>query len=348
MTETRERDFDFTLTRDDGDGLTFEGYAAVFNTPARIRDVQGEYDEVIAPGAFNKTIQGRKPLFMFNHGKHPVWADLPIGTITEMREDPQGLFIQARMLSHDFFAPLREAIHEKAIPGMSFRFDPRKGRDQWQTRGRGEPRLCVRKEVCVPELGPVISPAYVETTASVRSICSSLERSFPGAVSLGSTRDGVEVETETDPQELVTDAVAKLWGVNGDNLNGVEFHDTYMVFYAPLNDVSDHRGLWQVNYSYTNGTVTIQEPFQVQAQGYIPKGIGAKPPTDLPPRSSNLTATWTERNTDLGTSSDAAPEGTSVDAATQVRTGPTTQAERQQQIRQIQLARRGITRKDVA
>jgi phage head maturation protease len=57
MSEIYERTLPFTLERaeDDGDGLTLSGYAAVFNTPTRIQDHHGEYDEVIAPGAFKRT-----------------------------------------------------------------------------------------------------------------------------------------------------------------------------------------------------------------------------------------------------------------------------------------------------
>jgi phage head maturation protease len=44
------------------DGLTLEGYAAVFNTWADITDRLGEYKEQVAPGAFKRSIGQRTPV----------------------------------------------------------------------------------------------------------------------------------------------------------------------------------------------------------------------------------------------------------------------------------------------
>lgn len=336
MTEYRDREFDFTPSSgDENDGLNFEGYAAVFNQPARIEDERGQYDEVISPGAFNKTIRGSKPLFMFNHGKHPLWADLPIGRITELREDPRGLYVQARMLGHDFFAPLREAIREKAIPGMSFRFEAIKS--DWEMRGRGQPRLRVLKEVRVPELGPVIAPAYTDATMALRSIFTGLDKTFPGVMNIqivGETRDGVtDMDCSTDPQTLIQQAVAERWSLR-DPLQWIEMHDDYMIFGVGNNDISDHRGLWRVDFTIADSVPTLSEPVQMELT-----------PAGSAPRSLEIVGeTRDTTTTDLGTSEEAVID-TSGEAATEVRTGPLTMAQRRQAIRQIQLDRRRIIRK---
>jgi HK97 family phage prohead protease len=337
--ETRTRDFDFTLTRsvEEGDGFTLEGTAAVFNKPARINDGNGEYDEVIAPGAFARSIRsGRKPIFMFNHGTHPVWKDMPIGVVKDWHEDAEGLQFRARLLQHDFFAPIHEAIREKAIPGMSFRFDPVKGKNDWQMRGKGQRPMCTRREINVAEFGPVITPAYVETSMALRSIISGLERSFPGVMNvqiLGETRDGMMMDDDCcDPQELVQEAISSRWSLK-DPLSWVEMHDNYMIFGVGDRDVSDHRGLWRVDFTLVDSVPTLSDPVQMELT-----------PAGSAPRSLELVGE-TRDTTDLGTSEEPAT-GTSEELAEQpVRTGPLSMAERRQYIRLIELERRGITRK---
>lgn len=340
--ETRTRDFDFTLTRsaEEGDGLTLEGTAAVFNHPARIQDRDGtEYDEIIAPGAFKQSIRsGRKPILMFNHGMHPIWKDMPIGTVEEWHEDNVGLQFRARLLAHDFFAPIREAIAKKALGGMSFRFDPIAGKNDWQLRGKGQLPLCTRREIKVPEFGPVIAPAYTETAMALRSIVGGLERSFPGVMNvhiLGETRDGFDLGCVTDPETIIREAVASHWNLR-DPLPWIELHDDHMVFGVGDNDISDHRGLWRVDFTITDSVPAIQEPVQVTPT-----------PVTSAPRSLELVAGETREGTmtnDLGTSEEAVTD-TSTEAAEQVRTGPLSMAERRQALRLIELERRGITRK---
>lgn len=182
------RSVPFTLVRDtgeNGDGLTFQGYGAVFNSPTRIDSWEGTFDEQIAPGAFRKSLRERTPKFQFDHGHHPLIGSIPIGSITDIQEDDRGLFVQARLGQHMIIDLIREAIASGAIDGMSFRFSV--VRDEWQDRdgkpvkpeevdqilyrdpdSRG-PLLRTLKEVKVAEVGPVVWPAYNDTSASVRS-----------------------------------------------------------------------------------------------------------------------------------------------------------------------------------
>ena len=86
------RSVPFEITRAEGDGrggdgLTFEGYAAVFNRTALIRDAAGDFEEQIAPGAFTESLARRKPVLMFEHGKHPLIGSMPLGRIDNIRED---------------------------------------------------------------------------------------------------------------------------------------------------------------------------------------------------------------------------------------------------------------------
>jgi HK97 family phage prohead protease len=161
----------FTL-RDDsaqGDGLTLEGYAAVFDSPTLINDWDGEYEETIASGAFKRTINARKPVLQFDHGQHPVLGSLPIGAIEALAEDTRGLFVRARLLDNWMTEPLRQAITAGAVDGMSFRFQVVK--DVWQEPTElGQLRKRTLKEVRLYELGPVVFPAYADTTVALRSL----------------------------------------------------------------------------------------------------------------------------------------------------------------------------------
>jgi len=167
-TEGLVRSVDFDLLRaEDGDGLTMEGYAAVFDTPTRIDSWEGQFDEVIQRGAFKKTLRERTPVLQFDHGQHPLIGSIPLGTIQSAREDAQGLYVKARLTDNWLVQPVRDAIRDGAVNGMSFRFSVVK--DSWTERGK-QPPLRTLLEVKAPELGPVVFPAYRETSVGVRSL----------------------------------------------------------------------------------------------------------------------------------------------------------------------------------
>jgi HK97 family phage prohead protease len=170
MPELHLRAVPFALEeRSDGDGLTLTGYAAVFNAPAAIHDRLGEYDEVIAPGAFKHTIRNGRPILQFDHGQHPVLGSIPIGTISTLREDARGLYVEARLLDNWMTEPVRQAIEAGAVDGMSFRFSVPEGKDEWVRQDSGRQLRTVR-EVKLAELGPVVWPAYKETELALRSL----------------------------------------------------------------------------------------------------------------------------------------------------------------------------------
>lgn len=164
------RDFGFEFdTRSAGDGRTLEGYAAVFNKPARIRDVGGDFEEVIRPGAFTRSLQTRTPILQWDHGKDPRVGTVPIGAIERLAEDSQGLHVRARLFDNEAVKPVQQAIEAKAIKGMSFRFGVAKDGEQW-TRRSGDIDLRDLTDLDTHELGPVAFPAYDHTSVSVRSL----------------------------------------------------------------------------------------------------------------------------------------------------------------------------------
>lgn len=171
MTEERTnresvlRQVDFMAVPSDGN--TLEGYAAVFNQPAMIDSLrEGTFRERMEPGAFSKTIRERKPVMMFDHGQHPMVGSIPIGAITDLREDAEGLYVKADLADNWLVEPVRDAIKNGSISGMSIRMSVIK--DDWAV---GEDRISERsvREVALAELGPVVFPAYEGTSVSARS-----------------------------------------------------------------------------------------------------------------------------------------------------------------------------------
>lgn len=165
------RSVPFKLTRADDDdpepGRNLSGYAAVFGSPTRIDSWEGRFDEVIARGAFARTINNGTPVVQFDHGHHPSIGSLPIAGPPKLTEDKRGLWVEAEMHKAELFEPVREAIASGAITGMSFRFSV--VQEEWDESEDREVPLRTITEVRLFELGPVVFPAYTDTTVGVRS-----------------------------------------------------------------------------------------------------------------------------------------------------------------------------------
>ena len=167
----RAASFELRASPDTADGLTLEGYAAVFDTPTRIDSWEGMFDETIARGAFSKTIKERTPVLQFDHGHDIATGSVPIGAIEKLSEDAHGLFVRARLHDNARVEPIRQAIESGAIDGMSFRF--RVIRENWDDSGDIPHRTVTEVELF--ELGPVVFPAYASTTVGVRSLLADLD-----------------------------------------------------------------------------------------------------------------------------------------------------------------------------
>jgi len=156
---------------DGSDGQTLEGYAAVFNVWTDIRDSAGTYKERVAPGAFKRSLGQRTPVLQFDHGTHPLFGSLPLG-VPLVREDRNGLFVRARLSDNWLVQPVRDAIRDGAVNGMSFRF--RVISDEWGKDEAGNETRTLN-EVELLELGPVVFPAYEQTSVAVRSLVGALD-----------------------------------------------------------------------------------------------------------------------------------------------------------------------------
>jgi HK97 family phage prohead protease len=181
----RSAPFTLTRTSEHDDGLTIEGYGAVFGSVTRISGWEGDFEEVIAPGAFKKSLRERVPRMQFDHGQHPLLGSLPLGRWTVAEEDERGLHLVGRLTDNWLVGPFRDAIRDGGVEGMSFRFAV--VRDEWADvqgarlrdrdvadmlyNGAGDrgPIRRTLREVKASEAGPVVWPAYEDTAVGVRS-----------------------------------------------------------------------------------------------------------------------------------------------------------------------------------
>jgi HK97 family phage prohead protease len=179
MTTVYTRSFaleDISVTRG-GDGRTVDAYAAIFNSPAKVRDQDGEYEEVIDPVAFNRAIEhaqrakgGWNVPVIFNHGMTlfgtPSPQDsVPIGTAEEIRADPRGLFTRTRYHRSQRADDVLEAIREGSITAYSFtgefhRSDPLVPRGGFRPDHTGKLKTVRRTESSLREFGPTPFPVY--------------------------------------------------------------------------------------------------------------------------------------------------------------------------------------------
>ena len=217
------RSVPFTVTRTDdtrGDGLTIEGYGAVFDSVTQIDSWEGSFEEMIARGAFRKSLGERVPKMQFDHGRHPLVGSLPLGRWESAKEDERGLYLVGRLTDNWLTQPFRDAIRDGGVDGMSFRFsvvkeewvdkDGKRIKEDelldllWRGAGDRGPIRRILKEVRASEAGPVVWPAYEDTSVGVRSVTIDLgrlrepeeRRRLADAVALADAMTGLSTSAE--------------------------------------------------------------------------------------------------------------------------------------------------------
>ena len=149
---------------DDGAQPTISGYGAVFDSPSL--DLGG-FREVIAPGAFARSLKARGTDIMsfFNHNPSMPLGSRRAGNLT-VAEDDKGLRYEVTPPETTYAADLMTAMRAKLVRGSSFTFLTRK--DEWREEKGVQIRTLL--EVDLIELGPVTNPAYPAASSQVRSM----------------------------------------------------------------------------------------------------------------------------------------------------------------------------------
>lgn len=155
------------------EGLTLEGYAAVFGIPSLPMQFTGigggrRFREVVEPGAFSASLATVPDMTL--RYQHQL-TQLPLGRTKSgtlnLSEDERGLRVQANLPDNEWGRPVRDAIRRGDISGMSFRFS--KVEERWSQDGQDRIR-----HLMVVNLGPEVSitdyPAYPDTSVHVRHL----------------------------------------------------------------------------------------------------------------------------------------------------------------------------------
>lgn len=185
--------------RETADGMSFEGYAAVFNSDSQPLP----FIERIAPGAFKRSLQSRNEVkLLWNHDSGEPLASVRGGTL-KLTEDSYGLKVQARLANTTRGRDVAELIRSKTIDSMSFGFSVIN--DTWSADGGTRTLNAVR----LFEVSVVSAPAYEATagTVSVRSADGGIDADEL-ANALLRLESGEELEAAH--AQLINDVVAKL------------------------------------------------------------------------------------------------------------------------------------------
>lgn len=157
---------------------TLRGHFAVFNTETIIDSWwEGRFREVIAPGAFKRTIDQRRDLIrcIYEHGHDPMFGRKPLGSVDDLREDSTGAYYEVGLfdsqLNREHIIPAARA----GELGASFAFSVLGETWDDEPEDDGLPVRTIT-EVKLHEFGPCPFAAYAEATADMRSLASNLDQ----------------------------------------------------------------------------------------------------------------------------------------------------------------------------
>lgn len=148
--------------RADDEGLTVEGYAAVFDQEA---DIGGMFREKIARGAFADAIGRDDVVFLINHDGLPL-ARTRSGTLT-LEEDEHGLKMRSVLDPSDpDVARIAGKMKRGDLDKMSFAFWA--DRQEWDESGDIPVRTI--QQASLHDVSIVTTPAYDGTEIGLRSL----------------------------------------------------------------------------------------------------------------------------------------------------------------------------------
>ncbi len=145
-------------------GNTLTGYAAVYN---RMSQDLGGFVEIIKPGAFDTILENAPDvLALYNHDENQLLGRTSSGTL-RLSSDQIGL-------RYDIDLPpsrsdIKDLIQRRDLKGSSFGFKIAPKDDKWEKVGDIMQRTIYRFTRLF-DVGPVVSPAYLDTTAAMRSL----------------------------------------------------------------------------------------------------------------------------------------------------------------------------------
>ena len=190
--ETRNTLTEFEV-REEGEGMTFSGYAAIFDSPSEPLP----FIERIERGAFRRSLRSRNDIkFLWNHDAGEILGSTRAGTL-KLYEDQRGLKVEGVLPQTQRGKDVSVLLSRGDIDSMSFGFSVPAGGDSWNEDGSERTLKAVR----LHEVSLVAWPAYSETagTVAVRGIDKLAERANVDADALADAllklEDGQEISS---------------------------------------------------------------------------------------------------------------------------------------------------------
>lgn len=193
--ETRTTSIELAEIREAGDSMTFEGYAAIFDSPSEPLP----FIERIAPGAFKRSIEARNDIKMlWNHDTGVILGSSRAGTL-RLVEDERGLKVVASLPNTSAGRDTAELLRRGDVDSMSFGFSVPSGGDEWSPDGQQR----TLKSVRLHEVSIVAFPAYSATagTTSVRGLDVVAERAEVDADALADAMTKLENGEQLSEEE---------------------------------------------------------------------------------------------------------------------------------------------------
>jgi HK97 family phage prohead protease len=193
--------------REDADGMTFEGYAAIFDSPSEPLP----FIERIKRGAFNRSLtKARNDIkLLWNHDTSAVLGSTRAGTL-KLVEDNRGLKVTATLPNTTLGRDAAVLLKRGDVDSMSFGFSVPSGGDDWNEDGSER----VLKSVRLHEVSIVAFPAYTSTagTTSVRGLDKIAERADVSADDLADAMLTLEEGKDLTPEaaELLRAVISEL------------------------------------------------------------------------------------------------------------------------------------------
>lgn len=190
--------------RETSEGMVFEGYAAVFNSPSEPLP----FTERIAPGAFKRSLRARNDIkLLWNHDSGQVLASTRAKTLSIV-EDERGLKVTASLPNTSLGRDTAELLRRGDVDSMSFGFSVIK--DKWNAEGSERTLEHVR----LHEVSIVAWPAYTATsgTTSVRALDRAAQRADVDVDALADALLKIEAgeDITVDDRDLLTTVIDKL------------------------------------------------------------------------------------------------------------------------------------------
>ncbi len=151
------------INTEENEPAAIEGLSARFN---KFSENLGGFVEKIAPGAFRKALKISDVRALFNHDSNIIIGRQGVNLTLE--EIEAGLWMRCTEIDTPNFRSVAADINSGLVTGQSFSFTVQA--DEWK---KSEKHGEVRTITEIGELfdvGPVVYPAYSDTSAAIRSL----------------------------------------------------------------------------------------------------------------------------------------------------------------------------------